>query len=183
MITKIYKASRDKTGCSVTVNGKPLPLAEPAEDDDDFPQARQFGWGDDSEASQYLAYCILHDFAPNYAGYRQIYCAFHQDFIKQIRDDEWQLTNEELDEGIKFWTDMMRIAPPVVGGEPMRRLTIPAFIYRVLIKRVKLPGGTVKPEEVDEAVKKLGEKRLDEEARSVVAETPSDYSSVSRPAE
>ena len=180
---KIYKANRDKNGCSVTVDGKPMALAEPAEDDDDVPQTRQFAWGDDSEASQYLAYCILHDFSPNDAAYRQICHAFHQDFIKQLRDDEWQLTSEELDEGLKFWKEMMRIAPPIVAGEPMRRLTIPAFIYRVLIKRVRLPGGTVKPEEVDEAVKKLGKKRLDEEARSIVAETPSDYSSVSRPAE
>lgn len=180
---KTYKAKRDKTGCSITVNGKPLALAEPAEDDDDFPRARQFAWGDDSEASQYLAYCILHDFAPDYAGYRQICHAFHQDFIKQIRDDEWQLTNEELDEGIKFWTDVMRIAPPIVAGEPMRRLTIPAFIWRVFIKRAKFPGGTVKPEQVDEALKKLGERRGDPaESGCIVAETPADYAPNLRPA-
>ncbi len=182
MITKLYKAIRDKTGCSVTVNGKPLALAEPAEDGDDFPQTRQFAWGDDSEAAQYLAYCILHDLKPHLA-IPQICHAFHQDFIKQVRDDEWQLTNEELDEGLKFWTDMMRPAPLVVAGEPMRRLTIPAFIYRVLIKRAKLSGGTVKPEQVDEALKNLREMRGDPvESGSVVAETPPDYAPIPRPA-
>jgi hypothetical protein len=182
VITKTYKGNRDKTGCSVTVNGKPLALAESPEEDDDFPEARQFAWGDDSEASQYLAYCILHDFAPNDASYRQICHAFHEDFIKQIRDDEWQLTNEELEEGIRFWKDVMRIAPPIVAGEPMRRLTIPAFIWRVFIKRAKFPGGTVKPEQVDEALKKLGEMRGDPaESRSIVAETPADYAPTLRP--
>ena len=179
---KIYKANRNKTGCSVTVDGKPLALAEPAEEDDDFPRARQFAWGDDSEASQYLAYCILHDFAPNDAGYRQICHAFHQDFIKQVRDDEWQLTTEELDEGIKFWKEMMRIAPVIVAGEPMRRLTIPAFIWRVFIKRAKFPGGTVKPEQVDEALKRLGEMRGDlAESGAVIAEMPPDYAPMLRP--
>ncbi len=150
MIT--YKARRDKAGCSITANGDPLlPVAEPREYEDNFPTVRKFAWGDDSEASRYLAFCILDDYSPNYA--HVLYLAFHQDFIKQIRDDEWQITNEELDEGIKFWSEMMRPAPLVVGGEPMRRVSIPHFIYRVLIKRVKRPGGTVTPEQVDEAMK------------------------------
>ena len=151
------------------------------EDEDVFPRARQFGWGDDSEASRYLAFCILRDYAPQHA--HALYDKFHGDFIKQIREDEWQITNEELDEGIRFWSDMMRIAPPIVAGEPMRRITIPTFLYRTFIKRVKLPGGSVKPEAVDEAVKKLADMRAREEVSSVVAEAPSDYAPALRPAE
>ena len=178
MIT--YKAERDKAGCSVTANGEPLlPVAEPREYEDNFPTVRKFAWGDDSEASQYLAFCILDHHGEKNA--HVLYERFHQDFIKQIRDDEWQLTSEELEEGINFWCEKMRIMPLVVPGEPMKRLIIPAFIYRVLIKRVKRPGGTVKPEEVDEAMKKLGEQRSNEEVRSVVAETPSDFAPILRP--
>lgn len=181
MITKIYKARRDKTDCSVTVNDQPLTAAEPIEDEDVFPRVRQFGWGDDSEASRYLAFCILDDYAPKHA--HALYDKFHSDFIKQIRQDEWEITNEELDQGIDFWGEMMRIAPPIVAGEPMRRITIPAFLYRTFIKRANLPGGRVKPEEFDEAVRKLAEMRAREEVSSVVAEAPSDYAPALRPAE
>ncbi len=146
-------------------------MAEPNEEERyDFPTVREFSWGDDSEASQYLAFCILHDFAPANAGV--LYPKFHQDFIRHVKDREWQLTNEELEEGIAFWGEMMKIAPVLVPGQPMRRIVIPPFIYRAFIKSRKLPGGTVKPEQVDEALKKLGQMRSASELRSVVNEEP-----------
>ena len=180
MITKIYKARRDETGCSVTVNDEALPKAEPDEEHRyNFPGARVFSWGDDSAAAQYLAFCILHDFEPTNAGV--LYPKFHQDFIRQVIDEEWQITNEELDEGIAFWCEMMKIMPVVVPGQPMRRVVIPPFIYRVFIKSRRLSGGTVKPEQVDEALKKLGEMRSASEVRSVVSEEPSSYAPVLLP--
>lgn len=180
MVTKIYKARRDETGCSVTVNGEALPKAEPDEEHRyNFPAVREFSWGDDSAAAQYLAFCILHDFEPTNAGV--LYPKFHQDFIRQVIDEEWQITNEELEEGIAFWCEMMKIMPVVVPGQPMRRVVIPPFIYRVFIKSRKLSGGTVKPEQVDEALKKLGEMRSASEVRSVVSEEPSSYAPVLLP--
>jgi len=180
--TKVYKAKRGKTGCSVTVNDQPLTLAEPTEDEDVFPGARHFAWGDDSEASRYLAFCILYDYAN--AELAHAFCdKLHADFIKQLREDEWQITNKELDEGIHFWGEMMRIAPPVVAGEPLKRITIPPFIYRAFIKRVKLPGGQVKPEEVDEAIKRLAERRASDDISSVVAEASPECAPSIRPAQ
>jgi hypothetical protein len=133
-----------------------------------FPAAREFSWGDDSEASRYLAFCMLHDFKPAYA--HALYPKLHQDFVRQITDDEWQVTNEELEEGIVFWCETMRIMPIVNPGEPMRRVVIPPFIYRAFIKSRTLPGGTVKPEQVDEALKKLDQIRSASELQSVVNE-------------
>ena len=180
VITKIYKAKRDETGCSVTVNGEALRMAEPNEEHRyNFPTAREFSWGDDSAASQYLAFCILHDFEPKNAGL--LYPKFHQDFIKQVIDEEWQITNEELEEGIAFWCEKMKIMSVVVQGQTMRGVVIPPFIYRVFIKSRKLPGGTVKPEQVDEALKKLGAMRSASELRSVVSEEPSSYAPVLLP--
>lgn len=180
VITKIYKANRDKSECSVTVNGEPLPIAEPIEEDRyNFPTVREFSWGDDSEASRYLAFCILHDFARDKA--HVLYPKFHQDFIKQVIDDDWQITNEELEEGIAFWCETMKIMPLSVPGQPMKRIVIPPFIYRVFIKSRKLSGSTVKPEQVDEALKKLGEMRSASELRSVVSEEPSSYAPIILP--
>ena len=147
-------------------------MAEPNEENRyNFPPVREFSWGDDSAASQYLAFCILHDFEPTNAGV--LYPKFHQDFIRHVIDKEWQITNEELEEGIAFWAEMMKIMPVVVPGQPMRRVVIPPFIYRVFIKSRRPPGGTVKPEQVDEALKKLGQMHSASELLSVVNENPS----------
>lgn len=176
---KVYKAKRDESGCSVTVNGKPLAFAVPnnANEDRNFlSQTKQFRWGDDSQASRYLAFCILHDFNPAYANVRRVRLAFHEDFIKQVRDDEWQLTSEELEKGIKFWADMKTMMPVVIPGEPMWRIAIPDFIWKVLIKRVKLPSATVELERVEEAMKDLGGIRgASVQAGSVVAEVAPAY--------
>lgn len=138
MSDKLYQAKRSGSRCDVTVKGEPLPTVRAVQIDGDQLPVAEFAWGDDSDGSKYLAYCILHDFAPDMA--KPLFLAFHDDFISQITDDEWKLTGEELKEGIAFWCDKMRPMQPCRPGEEMKRIVIPSFIYRAFIKSVNLAG-------------------------------------------
>ena len=153
MSDKLYQAKRSGSRCDVTVNGEPLPAAEPIRIAGELLPVAEFAWGNDSAGSKYLAYCIFNDFAPGLA--KPLFPRLYKDFISQITDDEWTLTAEELREGIAFWSETMRIVQPRQPGEEFPRITIPGFIHRAFIKSVKFPGQTVKAKEVDQAIRKL----------------------------
>lgn len=154
MSDKLYRAKRSESRCEVTVNGGPLTAAEPIRVAGELLPVAEFAWGDDSEGSKYLAYCILHDFAPDLA--KPLFPRLYRDFISQITDDEWTLTEAELREGIAFWTETMRIVQPHRPGEEFPRITIPGFIYRAFVKSVKFPGQTIAPKDVEQAIRKAG---------------------------
>jgi hypothetical protein len=149
MSDKLYRAKRTDAETEVTVNGTPLAAPEPIEIDGEVLRAASFAWGDVSEGSQYLAYCIMHDFAPERV--KEMSQMLFHDFTSEISYDEWSLTGEQLKEGIAFWDEVMRIRP----GEEPARLTVPRFIYRAFIKPTNLPGQTLKPEDIEQAIQNL----------------------------
>jgi hypothetical protein len=90
----VYEGRRDATGCTVTVDGKPL---DPRHDLRQF--AAGFEWGYDGDGPHQLALALLADrigVEPALARYK-LFC---ETVVAELPADGWRLTGEEIDRNL-----------------------------------------------------------------------------------
>ncbi len=92
-MTKIYSGRRTVDGCTVVVDGQPLP---PCRDRHVFGPG-EFEWGYNGSGPSRLALAILADhFGDGTIAHSQ-YRQFGEAVIANIRDDAWTLSGDQID--------------------------------------------------------------------------------------
>lgn len=118
-----------------TKDGIQIKKFEPTESAFGFPETRAFACGDKSNASLYLAYCILREETdPSTA--LAMYGAFHRAVIEKT-DFVLTFSSEQLAEWISNRASEMRVAPIVSPGKPLPRISIPELERMMLNERFK----------------------------------------------
>jgi hypothetical protein len=90
----VYEGRRDATGCTVTVDGKPL---DPRHDLRQF--AAGFEWGYDGDGPHQLALALLADrigVEPALTRYK-LFC---ETVVAELPAEGWRLTGEEIDRNL-----------------------------------------------------------------------------------
>ncbi len=94
---RFYQGRRTADGCTVTVNGKPLPLG--LEVWNHSPTGPEWGYAGSGPAQLALALLLDH------LGNRRRAVEFHQDFkfavVAHLPRDGWELTSTEIDEALQ----------------------------------------------------------------------------------
>lgn len=93
---KVYEGIVSRNGCSVLVNGKPLPLERSLKIRNHSPSG--FGWGYLGSGPAQLALAILLDYYDNAGKAERLYQPFKRCVVAAWDiDDGWKITGAEID--------------------------------------------------------------------------------------